>query len=53
MVNKDQLFPDSIEAAKKIQNEMAKSVILTDDFPQPLRYIAGMDVSNNPYDPKK
>ncbi len=46
------LFPDSIDEAKKIQRVMAERVILEDDF-QNCRFIGGMDVSNNLYDPKQ
>ncbi|CUI17049.1 endonuclease V [Candidatus Protochlamydia naegleriophila] len=46
------LYPDSLEEAKKVQNELASRVLLQDDF-NPLRLLGGMDVSNNPYDPKK
>lgn len=44
------LFPSSIAEAKQIQTVMAEKVILEDDFVFP-RYIGGMDVSNNLYDP--
>ncbi len=42
----------SIKEAKEMQNEMAAKVILEDDLATP-RYIGGMDVSCNLYDPAK
>lgn len=46
------LFPGSFTEAAKIQREMAEKVITEDQLSE-LRYIAGMDVSNNPYDPQQ
>lgn len=40
----------TIKEAKELQKTMAEKVIVKDDFSMP-RYIAGMDVSNNLYDP--
>lgn len=40
----------SIKEAKELQKCMAEKVILDDDFAMP-RFIGGMDVSNNLYDP--
>lgn len=45
--------PLTIAEAKKIQEEMAAKVCLHDHFATPLLHIAGFDVSNNLYDPKK
>lgn len=46
------LYPDCLEQAKNVQKELASRVILQDDF-SPLHLLGGMDVSNNPYDPKQ
>lgn len=46
------LFPPSLQIAVGIQKTMAEQVIKEDQFGT-LRFIAGMDVSNNPYDPKQ
>lgn len=46
------LYPESLEEAKKVQIELALRVLLQDDF-NPPHLIGGMDVSNNPYDPKQ
>jgi deoxyribonuclease V len=35
------------------QKEMAASVLTKDDFQQPIKHIAGMDASNNRFDPQK
>ena len=43
------LYPSSLIEAQCAQREMAKQVILKDDFPS-LDHIGGMDVSNNLYD---
>ncbi len=51
--NKKWIYPESIEEAKKAQEEMAQSLVLEDCVPSKIRYIAGLDVSNNPYDPTK
>jgi len=42
----------SIKEAKQLQNEMAAKVVHEDDFPPP-RFVAGMDVSCNRFDPTK
>ncbi len=44
------LFPKSIEEAIAAQHEMAAAVVLSDSCVEP-HWIAGMDVSNNLYDP--
>jgi deoxyinosine 3'endonuclease (endonuclease V) len=43
----------SIENAKRLQNELAKRVVLEDALPNTIEKIAGVDISNNPYDPSK
>ncbi len=43
------LYPSSLTEAASIQKIMAAKVIKSDQF-APLKIIAGMDVSNNPYD---
>ena len=48
----DWLLPPSLQVAAGIQKIMAEKVIKADQFGE-LKYIAGMDVSNNPYDPKQ
>ncbi len=45
------LFPPSIQDAKQIQREMAEQVVLEDQFNPSLTLIAGLDVSNNLFDP--
>lgn len=47
-MNKNRWVQESIN----LQRELAKKVILETCFPNPIRYIAGVDVSNNPFDPK-
>ncbi len=44
------LYPVSLKGAAAIQKKMAERVIKEDQL-DPLNTIAGMDVSNNPYDP--
>lgn len=44
--------PPSIKAAKEAQSEMASRVIEEDTF-SPVKWIGGVDVSNNPYDPSQ
>ena len=46
------LLPPSLQVAAKIQKTMAEQVIAEDQFSK-LNLIAGMDVSNNPYDPEQ
>jgi deoxyribonuclease V len=43
----------NVAEAHASQKEMAEKVSLTDGFDQPIRYIAGMDVSNNRFDPER
>ncbi len=45
-------FTNSAEA-KSAQIEMAEKVILEDQMPASIKMIAGMDVSNNRFDPLK
>ncbi len=47
------LFPSSFDEARQIQKEMAQEVVLTDCFNSSFSFIAGMDVSNNRFDPTK
>lgn len=47
------LFPTSINEAKRIQEELAQRVLLSDLFQKPISYVAGLDVSNNRFDPHK
>lgn len=42
-----------IQNAKRLQNELAKRVVLEDALPKTVEKIAGVDISNNPYDPNK
>lgn len=42
-----------IENAKRIQNELAERVVFEDELPKRVEKIAGVDISNNPYDPNK
>lgn len=48
----DWLYPPSIKEATEIQRSIAKKIILEDNFKE-IKTIAGMDVSNNLYDPKQ
>jgi deoxyribonuclease V len=45
------LHPSSLEEAQHVQRELAKRVILTNDFSFS-HWVGGMDVSNNLYEPK-
>lgn len=47
------LFPQTISDAKAAQNEMSQQVSIEDSIQQPLSYIAGVDVSNTPFDPQQ
>jgi len=49
--NNKWLFPENFIEAQAVQKEMAEKVILKDVWKEPVRYIAGMDVSNTPFDP--
>lgn len=51
LTNSRWLFCQNAEEAREAQNEMAKQVILEDNFKKPLNYIGGMDISNTPFDP--
>lgn len=44
---------NSVAEACATQKEMAACVRTIDDFPKPIQNIAGMDVSNNRFDPQK
>lgn len=46
-------FCETLAEAQEAQREMAKKVVLEDSFHQPVKYIAGMDVSNIPFDPNQ
>lgn len=50
-VNPRWLFCKNISEAKEAQREMAQRVIWEDAISQPIKHIAGMDVSNTPFDP--
>ena len=52
-MKKEWLFPDSIAAAKRVQEELAARVQLQDTFNLEISYVAGLDVSNNRFDPEK
>lgn len=45
------LFPKNVVEAQASQKEMAEKVIVEDAFAQPIQYIAGVDISNMPFDP--
>jgi len=51
-MNNKWLYPNRSEACL-VQKEMAEQVLLIDDFPAPIKIIAGMDVSNTPFDPEE
>ncbi len=53
MDNEKWLFPKNIEEAKSAQKEMSQSVLLQDVITTSLTCIAGMDVSNTPFDPEE
>lgn len=53
MIVEQWLNPRSISEAINSQKEMASKVILADAFLNPPHLIAGMDVSNNLFDPNK
>src|SRR5262245_8516174 len=44
-------YSPSITEAKALQKELAACVITQDAFPLPIRYVAGLDVSHNRFDP--
>ncbi len=52
-MNPEWLFPSTIASAKETQEELAKKVSLVDALPPKISYVAGLDVSNNRFDPKK
>lgn len=52
-INELWLYPESLKNASSIQLEMQQHVITRDDFTSPIKYIAGMDVSNTLYDKRK
>ena len=51
-LSQDLLFPSNLKQAALIQKQLSEKIIL-DDFNEELITIAGMDVSNNLYDPKQ
>ena len=53
MQNPNWLFPSSAGEAKRIQEEMVRHSIMEDQNNKFPSYIAGVDVSNNRFDPKK
>lgn len=53
MVKQDWLFPQTFSAMAESQKEMAQCVIKENDIKESLSFVAGMDVSNNLFDPQK
>lgn len=51
--DKTQLYPKDLLEAKIIQKELAGRVILKDRLPPKVKVIAGVDISNTPFDPEK
>lgn len=47
------LFPKNAKEAVQIQKELASKVRLQDELPAQIRLIAGVDVSNTPFDPQQ
>jgi len=47
------LIPKDILEAKRSQKEMSEHVLLQDDLPKTIQKIAGVDVSNTRFDPRK
>lgn len=45
------LYPPTLEEAEHVQRQLAERLILQDDF-ESSKFIGGMDVSNNLYDPQ-
>jgi deoxyribonuclease V len=45
------LFPKNIDEAQTAQIEMAQKILQEDLFFQPITHIAGVDISNTPFDP--
>lgn len=52
-IPREWLYPGSLEVATKLQLQLAQQVITTDQLPDNIQYIAGMDVSSNWRDPKQ
>ncbi len=52
-MNKQWLSPHTLTEAAASQKEMATLVCCQNSYPQPIRFIAGMDVSCNPFDLNK
>jgi deoxyribonuclease V len=48
-----ELFPKDAKEAIYLQKKMASRVVLQDDLPCQIRSIAGVDVSNTPFDPNQ
>lgn len=51
--NKNWLFPETTAEAHAAQKEMAEKVSLIGNAKTPIRYIAGVDLSNTPFDPEE
>jgi deoxyribonuclease V len=52
-VKEEWLFPKSILEAHTVQKQMAQEIILRDDPKSSFLHIAGMDISNTPFDPEQ
>ncbi len=50
--NSQRLFPANLEEAQAAQREMAEQVLFQDSLKKPIQTVAGMDVSNTPFDPE-
>lgn len=51
--NNKWLFYENITEAQAAQKEMAEKVLLKDDINTPVKYVAGVDLSNTPFDPEQ
>jgi deoxyribonuclease V len=51
IIHPEWLYPASFQEAIKSQKEMAEHIVLSDALQKPPALIAGMDVSNNRFDP--
>jgi deoxyribonuclease V len=52
LLNNSWLFPEDFKRAHVAQKEMAQQVLLKDMQIKPIKYVAGVDISNNPFDPE-
>lgn len=52
-LNQKWLYCENVLEAKIAQKEMTEKVLLIDGINKPIKYIAGMDVSNMRFDPKQ